>query len=95
MKEEYLLRIEKLEHNENRMQEQIDQLHKMMEHLSSSNYEKEVSPPVYDQKLLYLTEINEEMFQQLIRLRNFIEECIEDNIVPSHQKYYLALKGEN
>lgn len=94
-KNEYIVRIEKLEHNEKQVREQIDQLQKMMEHLSTINNKQEEQHPDYTQKLLRLTEVNEEMFQQLVRLRNFIEECIEQNIVPSNQTYYFALKGEN
>ncbi|MFD2043538.1 hypothetical protein ACFSTA_04025 [Ornithinibacillus salinisoli] len=46
-------------------------------------------------KLDYLQEVNEQMFQQNLRLRNLIEKCIEENVVPTHEKYYDALKEVN
>ncbi|MFE8700143.1 hypothetical protein ACFYKX_05830 [Cytobacillus sp. FJAT-54145] len=47
-----------------------------------------------NRKITYLTEANEQMFQQLIRLRQLIENCIESNEVPTHTQYYEALKGD-
>ncbi|MBM4765223.1 hypothetical protein [Bacillus sp. B15-48] len=44
-------------------------------------------------KVRILTEVNEQMFQQNKRLRQFIEYCIEENVVPTQQEYLKALQG--
>jgi hypothetical protein len=42
-------------------------------------------------KVNHLTEVNEEMFRQNVRLRELIEQCIAENEVPTQEKYYTAL----
>lgn len=46
-------------------------------------------------KVNYLQEVNEQMFQQNVRLRELIEICIQEQVVPTQEEYYLALKEEN
>ena len=47
-----------------------------------------------DSKQKYLTEVNEQLFQQNVRIRQLIETCIENNQVPSHRDYLRALQPE-
>lgn len=65
---------------------------KCVENLSSSSIEQS---PVLDSKVHYLTEVNEQMFQQNVRLRQFIENCITTHKVPTQAGYYDALKERN
>ncbi|MFA1819133.1 hypothetical protein ACDX78_02825 [Virgibacillus oceani] len=46
---------------------------------------------VTGEKVNHLTEINEEMFRQNVRLRELIENCIAQNEIPTQKKYYEAL----
>jgi FtsZ-binding cell division protein ZapB len=48
-----------------------------------------------DRKVSYLAEVNEEMFQQNFRLRQLIERCVEEKLIPTQDEYYKALKGES
>ncbi|WP_138416298.1 V-type ATPase 116kDa subunit family protein [Aquibacillus sediminis] len=43
-------------------------------------------------KVNYLQEVNEQMFQQNVRLRELIEKCMDTNTVPTQDMYYQALK---
>ncbi|WP_018933163.1 hypothetical protein [Gracilibacillus lacisalsi] len=45
-------------------------------------------------KMTYLQEVNEQMFQQNVRLRNLIEKCIERSSVPTQENYYKALRED-
>jgi len=50
---------------------------------------------VTGEKVNHLTEINEEMFRQNVRLRELIENCIAENKVPTQKKYYEMLLEAN
>ncbi|WP_382396884.1 hypothetical protein [Lentibacillus salinarum] len=45
-------------------------------------------------KLHYLTEVNEQMFQQNLRLREYLEHCIYNGTVPTHGNYYHILRED-
>ncbi|AST90748.1 MULTISPECIES: hypothetical protein [Sutcliffiella] len=45
-------------------------------------------------KLNYLTEVNEQLFQQNVRIRQMIERCIDTNTVPTHEEYLKVLQGD-
>ncbi|MEC5425008.1 hypothetical protein QGM71_16085 [Virgibacillus sp. C22-A2] len=45
-------------------------------------------------KVSYLTEINEQMFRQNVRLREYIEGCIQTKTVPTQEKYYQVLQED-
>ncbi|MUK88554.1 hypothetical protein GMD78_09145 [Ornithinibacillus sp. L9] len=47
-----------------------------------------------NEKINYLQEVNEQMFQQNLRLRNLIEKCIQNHIVPTQDQYYEALRED-
>lgn len=53
--------------------------------------EKQQQPAISVEKINHLTEVNEEMFRQNVRLRELIEYCIASNAVPTQEKYYEAL----
>ncbi|MCZ0703777.1 putative RNase H-like nuclease (RuvC/YqgF family) [Natronobacillus azotifigens] len=69
--------------------------------LRVTKYEEELSStsirqsPVLDSKIHHLTEVNEQMFQQNVRLREFIENCVTTHKVPTQAGYYDALKERN
>jgi len=48
--------------------------------------------PDTDRQTNYLKEVNEQMFQQNMRLREFIETCMEKQKIPDLNGYYEALK---
>ncbi|WP_164215123.1 hypothetical protein [Virgibacillus sp. YIM 98842] len=50
---------------------------------------------VSENKVHHLTEVNEEMFRQNVRLRELIEYCIAEKEVPTQEKYYEALLAAN
>lgn len=51
-------------------------------------------PEASETKLHYLTEVNEQMFQQNRRLRGYIEACIDNGEVPTHEAYYRVLRED-
>ncbi len=74
---------------------QLNDLHIVIESiLSNTTLFPQDKANVEEGKIKYLTDVNEQMFKQNIRLRQFIENCIETQTIPDHKGYYEALRGD-
>ena len=83
-------RTEHLEQKEKAVYIKLEELQNEIDILMKRNNQQ-----VTGEKVNHLTEINEEMFQQNVRLRELIENCIAENEVPTQKKYYEALLEAN
>ena len=59
----------------------------------ASTFPPRTETDLSDDKVKYLTEVNEQMFKQNRRLRALIEHCVEAQTIPTHQEYSRALQG--
>lgn len=84
-----------------RLQRQLETLEKADQaiHMRVEELERKAENSAYsravENKLNNLTEVNEQMFQQNLRLRQFIEECIEVRTIPTSTMYYDVLRDDN
>jgi hypothetical protein len=82
-------RTKQLEKREKAMYAEIKGLQSEVDLILKKN--KQDNFNISGEKVNHLTEINEEMFRQNVRLRELIEYCIAENEVPTQKKYYEAL----
>lgn len=84
-------RICVLEENDIFLQAQIRELkiefYKILEKINSS-------PPQINDNADQLRQINEQMFQQNVRLREFVAGCIQAEAVPTQEDFYTVLQEE-
>ncbi|MBM7542361.1 hypothetical protein [Amphibacillus cookii] len=85
--ESRLIQVEKLV-------KKLEEDYQVMESNKSFDLARQRSTPNTD-KISYLQEVNEHMFQQNKRLRLFIEQCIDKGTVPEKATYYQALKPDD
>lgn len=82
-------RTEKLEKKEKAVYSKIKELENELDILLRK--EKKKQSAISGEKINHLTEVNEEMFRQNVRLRELIEHCIDENRVPTQEEYYRSL----
>jgi wobble nucleotide-excising tRNase len=87
-------KIEELEKVDKSLQEQLSLLLEEISQITQSTRMNTTASPTSN-KISYLTEVNEQMFQQTVRLRQLIEYCMEARAVPTHAQYLQALKGDS
>ncbi|WP_163970570.1 hypothetical protein [Oceanobacillus halotolerans] len=88
-------RVAELERSNKSLYDQLRAMQLDMEEMMQTNIlTSQRSSASTSQKVEYLTEVNEEMFQQNVRLREFIEDCIEAEVVPTRQQYYDMLRQD-
>jgi predicted ribosome quality control (RQC) complex YloA/Tae2 family protein len=87
-------KIEDLEKADKSLQEQLTLLLEEVSQITKAASMNTTASPTSN-KLIYLTEVNEQMFQQIVRLRQLIEYCMEARSVPTHAQYLQALKGDS
>ncbi|WP_456276606.1 hypothetical protein [Bacillus sp. AK128] len=84
-------RITQLSRVDDMLKNRIDEIQSVLEDVIKST---SINDQVQRSGNKQLEEINEEMFQKTIRLRNLIEYCIKKEIPPTHNMYYRALNGD-
>ncbi|WP_139311182.1 hypothetical protein [Bacillus sp. MRMR6] len=87
-------KIEELEKADKSLQDQLTLLLEEVSQITQAERINISSSPASN-KTTYLTEVNEQMFQQIVRLRQLIEYCMEARAIPTHAQYLQALKGDS
>lgn len=91
-------RIKKLETDREYMINHINELHIMIEKIKQTQTTQSIPDqqpiPMQGTKVEYLTVANEQMFNQIQRLRQYIEECLDGKKQLDEKGYLRALSGE-
>ena len=87
--------ITELKKVDNLIKKQLEDLqYELLAIINVTKNNNTIEPNPTDSKHKYLKEVNEQLFQQNVRIRQLIETCIENNMVPSHRDYLRALQPE-